>query len=191
MGLDLKKVAIVIVLFFIYLMSYNMDVFTGGTKAGGVNANGKKQEPIPVIDPASLVKPTYDYPGVTRDIFSPVKPPPPRVDCATEPRHRKCPANCAKDPKDPRCPPKCPGDPRCAAPPPKAVDVFMKGLDFMGFMEQAAELTVYIAASDGEVYIVRKGDIIGSKYDVVGLTDKLMTIKDRHTGDTASLSLSE
>lgn len=167
--IDIKKTAIVFILFVFYVFAYNVDMFGMRGVKDTLADRDNKNEPIPILNPDSLAKPIYDYPGIKRDVFSPVKKA--RVKHKPKPRAK---------PKPKPVIPKAP----------KPVEVFTKTLSFMGFMEQETERTVYLAGGvDSEIFIVKRGDIMDGHFEVVDLTELLITIKDMETGDMDTVEL--
>lgn len=162
-----KKIIIVIVLFVIYVFSYSFDLLGIRGTAVVKNEVGNGKEPVPILNPESLAKPIYDYPGVKRDVFSPIeKPKPVRI--------KKPPVTIVKPP---------------VVIPPPAVEVFTTTLSFMGFMEQEKEKTIYIATEDNEVLIIKKGDTMGERFEVDELTDSVLVLVDTETGEKALVDL--
>ncbi len=166
--IDMKKIITIVAIFILYVFAYNTDIFGIRGTAVSKNSTGKGKEPVPILNPESLAKPIYEYPGVKRDVFSPVAKP------------------AVKRPKRPKVVAK----PKAIVPePPKPVDVFKSSLTFMGFKEQETERTVYLSDSDDEVFIIRKGDTMIDKFEVIELTDEILTLIDRETGERSSIDL--
>lgn len=166
--IDMKKIIIIVAIFLLYIFAYNTDIF--GIRGTAVTKNDRSngKEPVPILNPESLAKPIYEYPGVKRDVFSPVAKP------------------VKKRPKRPKVIVK----PKVEEPPPpKAVEVFSSTLSFMGFKEQETERTVYLSDADDEVFIIRKGDTMTDKFEVIELTDETLTLIDRETGERSSIDL--
>lgn len=85
-------------------------------------------------------------------------------------------------------PPKPPEAPVVAPPSPTERD--LARFTFLGFLVKDKRRTVFLA-KDKEIFVVRKGDKILSKYDVVNVTDEALTIKIVSDGSEIVIPLVE
>lgn len=111
------------------------------------------------------------YKGVVKDIFSPVKPAPPKV-----------------KPKPVVLPKHEPVEVEPPAPPP--VEDFISHLSFAGFLEKGVRTTVFISTKD-EIFLVQGGDVLSSRFKVVEIKTEYITFMDTVTREVGTLTFGE
>ena len=151
----------IIVTALVVVLSVRPPVVINGQVAGAGEA-------VESVDLLLLTLKSPEYPGVKKNVFSPLrKPLPPR----------------AKPPKPPA--PK----PIPKAAPVSKVRLFVDMLEFMGSLDNADGLTVFIAFKD-DVYLLKEGDKIDGKFGEFSLSkvsESGIEFVDDITGERASI----
>ncbi len=174
-----KRNITILIVIWIIIIAYNVPVLlnSGGKgKDGSVpvatgvrsRGSGLKDVKIPGVKLSLLVdkkSSKFDTRNI-RNIFRPLQAPKPVV---------------IKTPGPSPTPP--------PPPPPTDLEVFIKSTKFVGFFAAGGEGKSIFLETKGDVSIVKRGDLVGSKFRVVKLTDLEIVFKDVNTGEQASMAL--
>lgn len=169
---DKKKIIVVLAAVWAVIIAYNVYNFgfsggRGGASAPAVSAGGvRRAATAPHIRHELPGRTPKKYPGVARDIFSPVR------------AEVKKPVVKVSPPSPPPPPP--------AAPTP--LEDFVSGVRFMGFLEKGAARTVFINRGS-DVFMVKAGDLLYGRFRVSAISDAELTFVDEPDGGSAVVKL--
>ncbi|MBW7956954.1 MAG: hypothetical protein H3C68_03585 [Deltaproteobacteria bacterium] len=133
--------------------------------------SGREDRQLPPLRLGLLSTGKAPYKGVKRDLFSPPE----------SPARKAAPA-----PKPQELPPPMPEVP--APPPPSEIQVFASEARFIGFLDSSSSKSAFIMRG-ADVYIIKKGDSIRSRFNVEEVSGGFITLKDSETGEEAMIRL--
>ncbi|MBI5599566.1 MAG: hypothetical protein HY890_07485 [Deltaproteobacteria bacterium] len=107
------------------------------------------------------------YEGVKKDIFSPLAPPPAPPKPATV-------VEAAEPPPPP--------------PPPTPLELFVREVKFLGFLEKGEKKTVFLGRG-ADVFVVKSGDVIDTRFRIGEITSTRLTVRDEAASTEAAVEL--
>jgi hypothetical protein len=117
---------------------------------------------------------TGSFSGFKRNIFRPLflPPPEPRPKVAKSSRKRKMTAVVSPSPQ------------------PVVVPKDIAGFTFLGYLQKEGRKTVFLT-NNSEIFLARLGDKVAGRYEVVRLTDDVMSLRSVVTGDETTIPIAE